>query len=158
LRARRLLPLVVLVACAHAEPAPDPYQLALQDTQGAHISLEAYRGQIILLNFFATWCFFDVPSYKSAQARYGPEGLQVIGVGLDLEGALVLEPFRKFYDLGYPVLIGTGHFAQPGLPFAPVTVCPTNYLISRDGKILAHWEGSLNAEVLDKVLADAVRR
>jgi hypothetical protein len=110
------------------------------------------------LNFFATWCFFDVPSYKAMQAKYGPQGLQVIGVGLDLEGALVLEPFRKFYDLGYPILLGGGHFAQPGLPFAPVNVCPTNYLIGRDGKILAHWEGSLPAETLDTVIAQALKK
>ncbi len=157
MRAHRLLPTVALLACAHAEPTPDPYLLSLQDTQGAHISLEAYRGQVVLLNFFATWCFFDVEIYKGAQAKYGSQGLQVIGVGLDLEGEMVLEPYRKFYALGYPVLIGGGRFAEPGLPFAPVVVLPTSYLIGRDGKILEHWEGSPNPEAFDKVVRDALK-
>jgi peroxiredoxin len=149
--------LIATLACAHAEPPLEPYTLALEDTRGAHISLEAYRGQVVLLNFFATWCFFDVPRYKAAQERYGPQGLQVIGVGLDLEGALVLEPFRKFNQLGYPVLIGGGRFAQPGLPFAPITVLPVTFVINRDGKVIQHWVGSLDQEVFDKVIVDALR-
>jgi peroxiredoxin len=149
--------LLVVLGCAHAEPPLTAYSLALEDTRGAHISLEAYRGQVILLNFFATWCFFDVPMYRAAQAKYGPQGLQVIGVGLDLEGALVLEPFRQFNQLGYPVLLGGGKFAEPGLPFAPVTVCPTTYVIDREGRIIQHWMGSLDQATFDKVIQEALR-
>lgn len=157
MRAHRVLPLIATLACAHAEAPLEPYSLALEDTQGAHISLEAYRGQVVLLNFFATWCFFDAPRYKAAQERYGAQGLQVVGVGLDLEGALVLEPFRQFYQLGYPVLIGSGKFAQPGLPFAPVTVLPATYVINREGHVIQHWVGSLDQKVFDQVIVDALK-
>ena len=154
--------LLALEACAHNPLADiEPSQLALEDTRGARIQLGAYSGQVVLVNFFATWCFFclgDIPRLEQLQETRGKDGLQVIGVGLDREGVQVLEPFRQFYHLTYPVLVGSDRFGREGLPFAPVIVLPTSFLVGRDGRVLEKWEGILPAKLLDEIVNDALAR
>lgn len=149
-----------LTACAHNPLADiEAGELALQDTQGARVHLSVYSGQVVLVNFFATWCFFclgDIPRLQQLQELRAKDGLQVVGVGLDREGLQVLEPFREFYHLTYPILIGADRFARDGLPFAPVTVLPTTYLVGRDGKVLEKWEGVLPAKLLEAIIDDAL--
>ena len=158
-RAAALL-LALLASCAHSPLADiDPSALTLSDTQGERVQLSRYAGQVVLVSFFATWCFFclgDVPRLEDLQTRRGKEGLQVIGIGLDREGAKVLDPFREYYHLTYPILIGADRFGTEGLPFAPVTVLPTSYLIGRDGRVVEKWEGVLPDKLLEKVVDDAL--
>jgi peroxiredoxin len=151
---------LVLTACAHNPLADiDPSQLSLDDTRGGRVRMTAYTGQVVLVNFFATWCFFclgDIPRLEQLQETRAKDGLQVIGVGLDREGLQVLQPFREYYHLTYPILIGADRFSREGLPFAPVTVLPTSYLVGRDGRVLEKWEGVLPAKLLDAVIDNAL--
>lgn len=148
-------------SCAHDGLAEiDSSALALQDTQGERVRLGAYQGRVVLLNFFATWCFEcvgDVPRLEALQEERAKDGLQVVGVGLDREGSLVLEPFRQYYHLTYPVLVGAERFGQVGLPFAPVTVVPTTFVIGRDGRVLGKWEGVLPQTQFERVVDAALR-
>ena len=96
-RMRRLggLGSIVLVAalagCAHNPLGDiDAANLALEDTQGGRVHLSSYQGRVVLVNFFATWCFFclgDIPRLEALQESRAAEGLQVVGVGLDREAA-----------------------------------------------------------------------
>jgi len=151
---------LTLTACAHNPLADiDPSQLALEDTRGGRVRMTAYTGQVVLVNFFATWCFFclgDVPRLEQLQETRAKDGLQVIGVGLDREGLQVLQPFREYYHLTYPILVGADRFGKEGLPFAPVTILPTTYLVGRDGRVLEKWEGVIPAKLLDAVIDDAL--
>jgi peroxiredoxin len=149
---------VVLGSCAHDPPIPP---LTLPDTRGTPVSLGSYRGKVLLVNFFATWCFpclAQLPQLEDAQIRLGPRGLQVIGIGLDLDGDKVLEPFRQFYGLTYPILLGGDRFGKPGLPLAPIVIVPTTILLGRDGQAIAHWEGILPTQDVDRVVQDALKR
>jgi peroxiredoxin len=114
-RAAALLLAVLLSACVHSPLADiDPSALTLSDTRGERVQLSRYAGQVVLVSFFATWCFFclgDVPRLEDLQTRRGKDGLQVIGIGLDLEGVKVLDPFRDYYHVNYPILIGADRFA-----------------------------------------------
>lgn len=150
------------LGCAHAEIVPDgqAWELALPDLDGQPVALGSYQGKVVILSFIATWCFpclGEVPLLEELQRRRAGEGLQVVAVGLDREAALVLRPFRDFYKLSFPVLIGADRFAEPGLPFAPVHTLPTTFVISRGGKVLARWEGILPREALDKVAGLALK-
>ena len=157
-----LLSLAAVLGCAHGPLADiDPSALSLTDTRGQRLRLSAYAGQVLLVNFFATWCFFclgDVPRLEELQERRGKDGLQVVGIGLDREGLEVLVPFRDYYHLTYPVLVGADRFGVAGLPFAPVTTLPTSFLVGRDGKVLERWEGVLPAKLLEQIVDAALRR
>lgn len=152
-----------MLACAHAPGARvadgEAYQLVLPDLDGLPVSFASFRGQVLVVNFFATWCFpclGEIPLLAELQEKRGPEGLQVVGVGLDREADLVLRPFRDFYRLPYPVLVGADRFAEPGLPFAPIHTLPTTFVLSRDGRVVALWEGVLPRPALDAVVAAAL--
>ncbi|MHB1844480.1 MAG: TlpA family protein disulfide reductase [Deltaproteobacteria bacterium] len=162
---RRLAPALLLAtACAAVRPAPeppDPYELVLPDVAGNLVSLGSYRGEVLLVTFFATWCFpclGELPLVQELAHRRGPEGLQVVGIGLDREGALVLAPFKKFYGIEFPVLVGAERFGRPGLPFAPIQILPTTVLIGRDGQLLARWNGLLPRHLLDAIVERALAK
>jgi thiol-disulfide isomerase/thioredoxin len=154
--------LTLALGCAHASIVPDgqAYELVLPDLDGQPVSLGSYRGKVVVLSFIATWCFpclGEVPLLEELQQRRGGDGIQVIFVGLDREGPLVLRPFRDFYKVPFPILIGADRFADPGLPFAPVHTLPTTFVISRDGVVLARWEGLMPRAALDEVAGLALR-
>ncbi len=166
---RRWVALLLLAAasCAHAARAEptgddyDPYELSLPDTRGQPVSLGDYRGKLLVVNFFATWCFPCLgllPLLIEAQQKDGAAGLQVVGIGLDREAELVLEPFREFYRIPYPILVGADRFAEPGLPLGPIHTLPTTVVISRSGRILARWEGVLPRPLLDAMIAHDLAR
>ncbi len=161
--ANGLAALALSLGCAHAPPSPDvdPHELSLPDLQGRPVSLAGFSGKVLLVNFFATWCFpclGEIPLLVELQTKCGADGLQVVGIGLDREAEVVLQPFADFYHLNYPVLVGADRFADPGLPLGPVHTLPTTVLISRDGKVLARWEGMLPRPALDALVDRALRK
>ncbi|MHB8417104.1 MAG: TlpA family protein disulfide reductase [Myxococcales bacterium] len=154
---------MLLLACAHPPVSQaeniEAYELVLPDLVGQPVSLATYRGKVVVLNFFATWCFpclGEIPLLKGLQEQRGPEGVQVVGVGLDREAELVLRPFSDYYRLPYPILVGADRFAEPGLPFAPIHTLPTTFVVSREGTVVARWEGVLPAQTLDKLISAAL--
>lgn len=167
MRGAPLLGLILLAptGCAGAQraavdPTPAAYRLVLQGVDGQPVALADYRGRVVLVNFFATWCFpclGELPMLQDLERRRGPEGLQVVGIALDREGALVVGPFRDFYQIDYPLLLGGDQFAEPGRPFAPVRILPTTLLLARDGRILARWEGVAPQPLLEALVLRALR-
>jgi thiol-disulfide isomerase/thioredoxin len=150
------------LGCAQAPFVPDgqAYELSLPDLDGQPASLWSYRGKVVFLTFFATWCLpclGEIPLLDELQKRRGAEGLQVVAVGLDRERELVLRPFRDYYKVSYPILVGGERFADPGLPFAPIHTLPTTFVISREGKVLARWEGPMPRAELDQVAGLALK-
>jgi cytochrome c biogenesis protein CcmG/thiol:disulfide interchange protein DsbE len=83
-------------------------QFARPDLDNKRLDLKAYRGKVVLLNFWATWCVpcqVEMPSFVVWQTKYGPRGLQIIGISMDDDPALAREAYRKL-ELNYPVAMG----------------------------------------------------
>jgi len=132
----------------------------LKDADGRDLRLADYKGKVILLDFWATWCGpckYEIPAFVELQDQYGQEGLQVIGVSVD-DTADKLPPFVKQFKVNYPVLLGLGRDDLQEA-YGPIWGIPVNVLISRDGKICSRHTGLPSAESgnvsLQQVVKDA---
>jgi thiol-disulfide isomerase/thioredoxin len=108
----------------------------IKDMNGKQIDLAAYKGKVILFDFWATWCGpckAEIPHFVELQNEYGPKGLAVLGFSVD-DTIDQLKPFASELKMNYPVLVGLGRDDVQDA-FGPIWGIPTTFLISRDGKI-----------------------
>jgi peroxiredoxin len=156
--------LLALAACPGAQQRPSPqrrgpYDLALPTARGDFYSLEQARGKVLLVYFLATWCFpcnVEIPVLESLQRDFGPQGFQVVGVGMDLERRQVLEPFAESYGLGFPLLIADNEVRAGRSAFGEITQLPTTFVLDRQGKVAAAYTGPANPKGLRELVADLV--
>src|SRR5215472_13898894 len=87
-------------------PAPD---FNLPQLNGQPLQLSSYRGKVVLLDFWATWCVpcrAEIPQFVELQQKYGDRGLQIIGVSMD-DSPEPVRPFYQQFHINYPVVMGT---------------------------------------------------
>jgi thiol-disulfide isomerase/thioredoxin len=147
-----------LISDAAGKPEPD---LSLKDLDGKPVSLADYKGKVVFLNFWATWCDpcrVEIPWLIDMQSKYASRGFTVVGVAMDEEGKSVVAPFiaKERFDvngqqlpMGYPILIGTDEAADK---FGGILGYPTSFLISRDGKIVEKFQGLKSSDELMKAI------
>lgn len=120
--------------------APD---FRLQDLQGKEIALSQYRGKVVLLEFWATWCppcRATVPELIALQKKYRGKDFSVLGVSVDDEGEnrrAELSAFSKQFNINYPVLMGSDSVARA----YEIWSIPRSFLIDRSGKIRDSYSG-----------------
>jgi thiol-disulfide isomerase/thioredoxin len=125
------------------------------DLSGNRIDLQALRGKVVLLDFWASWCapcLLEIPHLVALQKQLGPQGLQVIGVSMDDSAAPVIKLTRRV-AFNYPVLLGD---AKLGAHYGGIYGLPVRILIARDGTILRIWKGDLSPSVLERTLKSAL--
>ena len=113
-------------------PAPE---FALKDANGKTVRLEDYKGKVVLLDFFATWCGpckIEIPWFMEMERRNKDRGFAVLGVSMDDEGWDIVKPFLSELGVNYRVVIGNDATAQL---YGGVDALPTTFLIDRNGKI-----------------------
>jgi thiol-disulfide isomerase/thioredoxin len=118
-------------------------------------------GQVVLVSFFATWCFpcmAEIPTLQALQRDYGPRGLRVVAVGMDLEGAKVLGPFVEHYGLNYPVLLADERIIAGQSVFGPIRALPTTVILDREGRAVAAWQGVGGHEDVAKAIEKTLGR
>jgi cytochrome c biogenesis protein CcmG, thiol:disulfide interchange protein DsbE len=126
--------------------APD---FSVTDLSGQTLQLSHYRGKLVLLNFWATWCApcrSEIPRFVDLQNKYGKEGLQIIGISLDDDP----KPVRAFYQqlrMNYPVAIGDAKLAEQ---YGGVLGLPVSFLIGRDGRMYAKHVGESDTSQIER--------
>ena len=150
-------------AAAKAANLPDAPNFTLQDLQGSSVSLEQFRGKVVLVNFWATWCGpceVEMPWFIEFQEKYGARGFTMVGLAMDEEGRKVVAPWieKKRFDVNgaqvpvnYPILLGNDKVADQ---FGGLIGLPTSLLISRDGKIIKRFIGLVGHEHYVKSIED----
>lgn len=104
----------------------------LKDLDGKDVSLTAYKGKVLLINFWATWCIpcrTEIPGFIDLQNRYRRQGLQVVGIDVDEDAALV-KPYARQMKINYPVLLEQDHAVHEAYGLVGL---PTTIIIGRDG-------------------------
>jgi len=103
--------------------------------------LSNYRGQAVMLNFWATWCGpckIEMPWFVELQKEYGPQGLQILGVAMDDSSKEDIQKFAKDMGVNYTILDWQG---SRGQAYGGVDVLPTTFFIDRDGNIVTREFG-----------------
>jgi peroxiredoxin len=135
--------------CPADAPAAS-YDFTLKNVENTAVNLADYKGKVVLLDFWATWCGpckVEIPGFIDLQERYGRAGLQVVGVSVD-DTVDKLQPYVTEMKMNYPVLQGLGHDDLMDA-FGPMLGIPVSVLISRDGKVCAKHTGLTSKETFE---------
>jgi thiol-disulfide isomerase/thioredoxin len=133
----------------------------LPDLSGKMVRLEDFRGSVVLLNFFATWCGpcrEEMPGLEQLYRAYARKGLVVVGISSDVQGQEVVAPFVKQYGLSFPVLLDPKDtLSQP----YRIRGIPTIYLLDRHGRVAgmhvggADWNGPAAHALIEQLLQES---
>lgn len=131
--------------------------LELKDLRGRIHRLSDYKGKVVLLNFWATWCppcRAEVPDLVGRQREHGPQGLQVVGVTYPPTSRAQVRAFVRRHKVTYPILLGTPE--TKALFFAGETL-PVTVVIDREGNVKDVIEGILLPEEFDEKVKPLLR-
>jgi thiol-disulfide isomerase/thioredoxin len=120
---------------------PAPLHFTLKDMNGADVKLASFKGKVILLNFWATWCGpckAEIPGLVELQQQYGDD-LVILGLSVD-DTPDKMRPYAAQYKINYPLLVGNGREDVQDA-FGPLFGIPVSVIIGRDGKIAKKHSG-----------------
>ena len=147
---------LILLACAAlscgrrgtavvSEPAPS---FRLAELGGKTVSLSDYKGKVVLLNFWATWCDScreETPALEALYRRHRAERFVLLAPSVDTAGKTALLPFIAKYGPTFPILLSDGRtFHAYG-----ITMLPTSFLIGADGRIAKKYLGPLDVKTIE---------
>lgn len=131
-------------------PAPD---FALKDADGKVVKLSDYKGKVVLLNFWATWCGpckIEIPWFIEFEQNTRDKGFAVLGVAMDEDGWEAVKPYVAAHKVNYRMVVGDDMTAQK---YGGVESLPTSFLIDREGRIAATHVGLVSKKVYQDDIA-----
>jgi thiol-disulfide isomerase/thioredoxin len=120
---------------------PAPLDFTLKDMNGVDVTLASFKGKVILLNFWATWCGpckAEIPSLIELQQEHAGD-LVVLGLSVD-DPPEKMKPYAAEYKINYPLLVGNGREDVQDA-YGPMWGIPVSVIIGRDGKIAKKHSG-----------------
>ncbi|MDQ6802022.1 MAG: TlpA family protein disulfide reductase [Acidobacteriota bacterium] len=142
----------ILLAAVLAK-APD---FTLRALDGRTVRLSDYRGKVVLLNFWATWCAgcrIEIPRLVAQCRQYRSRGLEIIGVSMDDGDEEMIGKFAKLKGINYPIVKGNAAVAKA---YGGVRFLPQTFVIGRDGAILKSIAGVPDAREFDQLIERSV--
>ena len=136
---------------ADFKPAPD---FTLFDVNGDRKKLSDFKGKVIVLDFWTTWCpscMAKVPSFIELYNEYKDRGFEIIAVSLDLDEGDAAGSFVEKKNINYTVLLGTNEVSEL---YGDIISVPTTFIIDREGKIRKRFIGFRDKDVFEKLIKE----
>ena len=121
-------------------------QFTLRNLKGNLEGLEEHSGNVIVVNFWATWCgpcVQEMPSFEKLYRRFRSQGLTILAVSLDKEGSSKVRSFADEYNLSFSILLDTQGVVEKLYPSYTI---PFTYVIDKQGWVVARVDGAKNWE------------
>jgi peroxiredoxin len=121
-------------------------EFTLKDANGAAVKLADYKGKVVLLNFWATWCGpckLEIPWFVEFEQKYKDRDFAVLGVSFDDDGWKSVRPYVEQHKINYRIMIGSEAIGQL---YGNVDALPTSFIIDRQGRIAARHEGLVDKQ------------
>lgn len=134
-------PALARTADGALKSAPD---FNLKDLSGKTVKLSDFKGKVVVLNFWATWCGpcrAEIPALIKARNQYHDKGVEIIGISLDDDGSESVAAFAKQFKINYPIVIGTLKDVNNYGSFDSI---PTTFVVDREGKIRSSHLGMVS--------------
>jgi len=139
-------------AACMADAKPANMDFKFKDLDGKEVPLASFKGKVVLLNFWATWCGpckAEIPGFVELQAKY-KDKLTVIGLSVD-DPADKARAFATEYKINYPILLGDGDEKVQDA-YGPIWGIPASFIISKDGRVCRRHLGIAPKAVFEKEL------
>jgi len=140
-------------AACMADAKPANFNFTFKNLEGKDVALSSYKGKVVLLNFWATWCGpckAEIPAFVELQQQYGDK-LAIVGFSVD-DTAEQAKAFADQYKINYPILLGEGR-EELQEAYGPIWGIPASFLISKDGVVCRKHLGIAPKSVFDKEIA-----
>jgi len=119
--------------------APD---FTLTDIEGNEVTLSSYKGKVVFVNFWATWCppcRREIPAFIELRDELGDEGFTVLGIAVDPREFNKVAPFADQMGMNYPVLLDKKGVSNL---YGGISSIPTTFVVNREGKVVERIVGS----------------
>ncbi len=124
----------------------------LKDLNGNDLTLSDYRGKVVFVNFWATWCppcRAEIPSFIELVDKYGKDGFEVIGIGVDPRDFSKVPGFVEQYNINYPVVYATGEVVTA---YGGIESIPTTFVVDRNGRVVEKIVGSRPKSTFESIV------
>ena len=141
---------VMTMAFSPARQEVKAPQLEVTDINGRRVRLSDYKGKVVLINFWATWCppcRAEMPDLVRLQREHGKDGLQIIGITYPPERRARVRRFARSLKVNYPIILGTREMKAR---FSSEETLPLTVVINRDGKVSDIISGILLRQEFDE--------
>jgi len=148
------------VAASHLPPAnarQEAPDFVLTDISGEQVKLSDFRGKVVILDFWATWCGpckMEIPHFISLYDEYADDGLEIVGVAMDRNGIQAVVPFVEQRGIDYVSLLGDAKVASL---YGGIRGIPTTFVIDRKGRVVSKHVGYRDRAVFESEIVPLLK-